>query len=224
MRSNKLSSDDLIRKIEEYRLEKPGEKLSAASLGRYLRSKGYDIEDYTIRRRPGVMEYIDARIAEDTEIHVKNVAVYHALDIDAFLDMNKTRSQLKKALAERDQYYAFQSSSASAAFRENKNLHQQIRDLQEKNDELLVRLEKKCIKNNKAALRKKDEIIRKMKSIMDEYISEQMANKILEKEGILDVVSIISDKAFSNHLVSADTDIKKFKNESISKLMEDLDG
>ena len=51
-----------------------------------------------------------------------------------------------------------------------------------------------------------------------------MANKILQNEGIIDCVSTISDKVFEEHLVSADTNIKDFRNASVSKLMEELNG
>lgn len=223
MVKNKVTADELIQKIEEYRLNRPDEKLSAASLGRYLRDEGYDIKDYTIRRREGVMEYIESCNATDIETHVKKVAVFRALDIDAFLSKNKTQNKLRKALAERDIYYAEQSSAASAAFRENRNLHQQVRDLQKKNEELTEQLKKQETKSNKETLKEKNETIRKLKAIIDEYISEQMANRILEDEGILEVVSSISDKVYEEHLVSADTDINLFRNKSVSKLMEGLE-
>lgn len=223
MINNKLTSEELIRLIEEFRIEQPGEKLTAASLGRYLRTKGYNIEDYTIRRRPGVKEYIDKCNSEDEKVHIKKVAVFRTLDVDSFLENNKTRNKLKSALIERDKYYAEQSASAAAAFKENKNLKQQIKDLQAANKKLKEKAEKKKAREERAITKEKDDVIKKLKAIIDEYISEQMANKILEEEGILETVSSISDQTYEEHMITPETDIRKFKNRSVSKLWENLD-
>lgn len=60
MAKNKtLESEELMRLLDEYRLENPGIKLAIPKFGAYVRSKGIDIQDYTIRRDEQFRKYVN---------------------------------------------------------------------------------------------------------------------------------------------------------------------
>ena len=46
-----IEDNELIRLLDEYRLNNPNIKVTIPVFGTYIRSRGYDVQDHTIRRR-----------------------------------------------------------------------------------------------------------------------------------------------------------------------------
>lgn len=67
-------------------------------------------------------------------------------------------------------------------------------------------------------LKKKDEIITALKSIIDDYIYPNAANAILRKEGILKIENnIIDDEVIDKQMMNANTSIDECETEGADK-------
>ena len=88
-------------------------------------------------------------------------------------------------------------------------LKEQIKKLEEK---------QKAAKVDDSELKKKDEIITALKSIIDDYIYPNAANAILRKEGILKIENnIIDDEVIDKQMMNANTSIDKGETEGADK-------
>jgi hypothetical protein len=124
-RKAKIESSKLISLIDQFYAERcfdDNELLKIPEIGKYIRSKGYDVADYIIRRNSEAKKHIK-ELKEDTEeTHIYTVSVYRDIDMDSFLMKNNTNEKLKKAIIERENYYRKVTNSASYSFKENKHL------------------------------------------------------------------------------------------------------
>ena len=225
-RNKKITTQELIKYTNEYLNENPGVKLTIPLLGNFIRCKESEdeVQDYLIRRDKEFREYMNKRNESGRETHYTTVATFHALDIDKFIDRNRTKDMLRFALFQRDSYYSSISVSAAAIFEENKKLSDANKRLQEDNDKLKAELNKKDKKETKAITKEKDNLIRKLKDIIDDYVYPEAANILLQKEGILDIVTeITSPESLDEHIIDSDTDISKFKHSSVNDLLSKLD-
>lgn len=221
MREIKVTVDDIKKEIDSYILEKPGEKLSVSSLGKYMRAKGIDIEDHTIRRRPGIQEYIAENNSQNLENHLRRLVVYKTIDARKLINENRGEHNLEKAIQARDKYYQEVAASASLIFKENEKLKAENEKLVMENSDLKDELKKKIEKADRAENNEKVEIIRKLSKIIDNNINKEMANAILEREGILEnVTSLLGQETIDGQIVTADTNVEEYVQD---KLMEIFD-
>ncbi|MBK5261109.1 MAG: hypothetical protein JJE17_00875 [Peptostreptococcaceae bacterium] len=223
-RIKKITTDETKRYIDEFCLNCSIAKLTIPALGKFIRDKGIDVADYIIRRDKEARKYIDGIKENDTEKHHTKVVAYHCLDVDKFLNRHRSITELRKALTERETYYSSISYSAAFAFEENKKLSSQIKQLEEKNREIEKKMAEKIEKIERSYSKEKDAIITKLNRIINDYIYPEVANALLQKEGILEVVcEIIKDEALEVHSIKPYTDISKFRNKSVKNLLEKLD-
>jgi hypothetical protein len=225
-RNKKITTQELIKYAEEYLIENPGCKLTIPLLGNFIRSKTRheDIHDYLIRRNHELRDYISKLNSSDRAAFHKTVVTFRALDIDQFIEHNRTKDKMRNALYQRDVYYMSVSTSAVAIIEDNKKLIEKNNRLQEYVDSLKAELCAKDKKVAKAITKEKDDTIKKLKKIIDDYVYPDVANMLLQKEGVLEIVNEISClKDIENHLIHPETDITKFKYSSVSKLWDKFD-
>ena len=227
-RKKSIETDTLISLIDQFYVEKCNSnatRLKIPEIGQYVRSKGYDVADYVIRRDLKAREYIKHLQEATEEIHIHTVAVYRDMDIDAFLQKNNTEEKLKKALKERENYYREVTHSASYCFNEYKNIKQQLQVLRKHIVEMETALEDAKRDNSEIAttnkyLRKENKVLH---DIIDTYVYPEIANELLKKQSVIkNTAEIISTDRLDEHMVSADTDVTKIRNNVIKGLFETL--
>ena len=80
-----VEAEVLIKLLDEYRLENPNVKVTIPQFGVYIRNKGYNVQDYTIRRSTEFRVYlkkINNSTAEDIR---SDLVTYKTLDVDDFI-------------------------------------------------------------------------------------------------------------------------------------------
>ena len=224
-RNKSIDSEELIRLLEEYRSQHYNKMIKIPEFGAYIRGRGYEVQDYTIRRDNKFREYLEKVNKEKEEELYNDLVTYQTIDAEAFIKTNGTRDKMKKALENRDAYYAKIAVNAMKAIEDKRKAQAELDKAKKEIEELEGRLNKVQAKMDDEKLREKDEIIRKLKGILTEYIYPDVANAFLEKEGILDVVNeIVSGEQLKNVTMDADTNINKFKHDSVNKLMDGFEG
>lgn len=215
-----VEAEVLIKLLDEYRLENPNVKVTIPQFGVYIRNKGYNVQDYTIRRSTEFRVYlkkINNSTAEDIR---SDLVTYKTLDVDDFIKKNHTEGNLRNALVNRDRYYARVAANAVEAINARKAMERKVSELEGYVAELESQLANVQAKADNAEIRKKDAAISTLKRILDGYIYPEAANAILEKEGILEVVnSTIPEELMKEKVVDADTDIKSFDFDSVNELL-----
>lgn len=211
-----ITSEELRKYADEYRLDQPGEKLTAVSLSKYLEKREINISSRNINRKIG--DYIK-ELKEKNENIKRTAVVYKSLDVSNFLKINNTPEKLRLAISERERYYAEISASAAEIYDQYRKLQQELQALKEEYETLKSRLEKR---DSKAALiKEKDELIKQLKSYIDKYIDEDIANYLLKQEGIYEpVMTVLSEETIKENIITADTDIRNLK---VGKMLESLD-
>lgn len=224
-RNKSIDSEELIRLLEEYRSQHYNKMIKIPEFGAYIRGRGYEVQDYTIRRDNKFREYLEKVNKEKEEELYNDLVTYQTIDAEAFIKTNGTRDKMKKALENRDAYYAKIAVNAMKAIEDKRKAQAELDKAKKEIEELEGRLNKVQAKMDDEKLREKDEIIRKLKGILTEYIYPDVANAFLEKEGILDVVNeIVSGEQLKNVTMDVDTNINKFKHDSVNKLMDGFEG
>ena len=198
-----ITDEELIRLVDEYAFDHPGKKIKIPAFGEYVRSKGYsNVQDHTIRRNKGCVEHIESLNTKTEENTINDLVMYKTLDVDAFMTANRNPASLKKALVERDSYYARIASNAVEMNKESKVIKAKCEELEKKNAELTAQLEKmKAKKPNNVP-------VKVLKKILGDYVYPEFADAILNKEGILKTEeSMVPDELLETNLIDADTEL-----------------
>lgn len=227
-RKVKIESKTLISLIDQFYAEKcegHPDRLKIPQIGAYIRSKGYDVADYLIRRNEDAKAYIEKLQKTTEEIHVHTVAVYRDLDIENFLMKNSTKEKLRIAIRERENYYREITHSASYSFKENKRLERQISDLKSQITELEEQLEKATAQNECLESQNRNYKIanQKLHEIIDTYVYPEIANELLKRDGLLkNTAEVVAPESLEKQLVTAETDIPQIKNNIVKGLFDSI--
>lgn len=227
-RKAKIDSDTLISLIDQFYSEKcdgDAGQLKIPQIGEYVRSKGYDVADYLIRRNKEAKAYIKKLKESTEEIHIYTVAVYRDMDMDAFLMKNNTKEKLKKALKERENYYRKLTNSAAYSFKEKKRLEQQVKELKKQTIELKEELKSAVSKGADIGSdnRNYKSENRKLRKIIDTYVYPEIANQLLKQQGIMkNTVRIINTEVIENEIVTVETDVTEIKSKVIKGLFDNI--
>jgi hypothetical protein len=227
-RKAKIESNKLISLIDQFYAERcfdDNELLKIPEIGKYIRSKGYDVADYIIRRNSEAKSHIK-ELKEDTEeAHMYTVTVYRDIDMDSFLMKNNTKEKLKKAIIERENYYRKVTNSASYSFKENKHLKCQVNELKNQISKIKTKLDKavnsesSSEKDNK---RYSDEN-QKLRDIINTYVYPEIANQLLKENGLIKNNSdIVDSEIIKKEIFSSESDVNKIKNKVIKGLFDSI--
>lgn len=225
-RSKKMEDEDMLALVQKFYIEKcrsnPA-KLKIPAIGNYIRSLGYDIDDFLIRKNKIVREYIDSTKNTQVKTAVTRVAAHRDIDVDAFLAHNSSPQALRKALIDRDNYYGVIADSAVLIFKENETLGKKISELTKRVEELEERsmtaetsvaelsVENRGLKTMNRAYRK----------IIDTYVYPEIANELLKKEGILlNTGEYVDPVKTEEKVIRADDDIKDITNSVVKDLYD----
>ena len=138
-----------------------------------------------------------------------------------------TKEKLKEAIIIRDRYYANVASRAAEAIREKNIAEEKVKKMEGRITELEEQINCVQAKADNADIRKKNEVISKLRGILYSYIYPDAANAILKEQGVLEIVnSVIPDEIMEEKMIHADTKIKdeKIKNSKYNSVNELLGG
>ena len=122
-RPKSFKEDELIALINEYYLKYPNMTIKVSNLERYANAHGHpEFKSHSIRRCPRAKQYIDQINANNQVTLETTIVTWRQLDVDAFLNLNRSRSDLKNALIQRDNYYGEVCRSAGEFLRDKKQL------------------------------------------------------------------------------------------------------
>lgn len=219
-----IDDETLIKLLDEYRLSNAGGPITIPRFGEYVRAKGYNVQDYTIRRSTEFRNYLE-QVRKNIEDAIQSDHItYKTLDVDAFLASNHTSERLKRALNEQDRYYANVAANAANAISARKTMEKKVCEMETRIADLEKQLAEVQAKADNTDIKLKNATIIKLKNILESYIYPEAANAILEKEGVLEVVNtIIPDKCMEAKMMHADTDIKAFEYDSVNELLGGFD-
>lgn len=227
-RKPSIDTNTIISLVDQFYLEKCNNdpsQLKASKIGEYMRSLGYNIQDYTIRRNEEVANHIKAISSDFENMQLNTVAVFRDTDVDAFIALNNTKDKLKEAIRAKDNYYREVSKSAAYCFKEHKKMQTQVRNLQERVDELETLLE---VNNTKASNMNSDNRAykaenQKLRKIIYTYVYPEIANELLKKQGLLVKTADMADaEVIEKETLSADSDISELKSNVIKGLFESI--
>lgn len=227
-RKVKIDSNALIGLIDQFYAERCGgnaKQLKIPQIGEYIRSKGYDVADYLIRRNEEAKAYIKKLQNNTREAHIHTVAVYRDLDMNEFFMKNNTREKLKSALKERENYYREVTNSASYSFKENKQLEQQVGEYKKRIKELEEELKTAEIKNANICTdnRNYKSEDRKLREIIDTYVYPEIANELLKQQGLLKNTSEkVNPNVIENEIVTVETDVTGIRSKVIKDLFDSI--
>ena len=223
-RKKTLTSEELIRLTDEFRLSRPDSKIKIPELGAFIRDRGYPVQDYTLRRDELLKQYVKKlNESPDEDAVFKDVVAFHPLDVEAFIQNHKSFPAMKQALEVRDRYYAKIAAAAADAIVRRKEMEKERREALRKYDGLKAELEEIRKMELKKALSEKDEVITKLKHILDYYVYPDMANALLEKEGVLELVtSVITPAKAEEVTITASAEIEKSKFAVINSMRDEF--
>lgn len=225
-RKAKIDTDTLLSLVGQFYAEKCGNdasKLKIPAIGEYIRSLGYDVADYLIRRNQSVKEYISNLKDNSENFYISSVSVYRDIDIRAFLEKNNTPDKLMKAIKERENYYREVTNSASYSFQENKKMKHKITDLEKQIRELESALAEYKEKDSEFNLKYKALVEENecLRDVVDTYVYPEIANELLKKQGLLKTTAgIVSANKVEETIISSDTDVQKIKSNVIKGLFD----
>lgn len=221
-RQKSITTDELKNFLNEYRITNPYIKVEIPKLGIFIRSLGIDVKDYTIRRNAEFRKLLD-EINQDFRKEIySDVITYNTLDPKSFIKRNNTPEKLAVALANRDAYYRHVADKAAKLFELNQTLQQEITGKDNAIKDLTAKLDK--TKSEAMLIKEKDDAIKALKNIIDIYVYPSVANALLAKEGILEIVAGVVDNGTIDQLtISADTNIEKFTSDKTKPCLKSSD-
>ena len=210
-RQKTISTEKLIELFNEYHAEYPRTHFKSSNFGKYLRDKGYEISDKSIRRNTEFREYVATVCDPEANTEISRI-VFANLDPESFIEHNNSKDKMKRALRERDQYYANVAATANEAIQNRKELESSNEKLEKEKRTLSMKCEKlkKQLEDTKELLdeqSKKAEMAnaasKKMADFIKGYVYPDTANMFFQREGILDYVSsLMTESTLESKLVT----------------------
>lgn len=214
-RPKKIEDQLILKLTEEYYLTKcdgKAKNLKLPALAAYIREKANcpTYEATALRKNKIAREYINSIMSASDQVALSIVTTFQSLDIEAFLDTNRTRNSLKQALSEHDSYYKTVADSATELNRKAKAIQSKISQLEKEIEELKTDNER--LKDKNAALKTEMSLLntsnKALKSVVDTYVYPELANHLLVQDGYLtNTNDVIMKDAFDENVVTADTKI-----------------
>lgn len=186
-----FTEDELIALINEYYLEYPNRMIKTSDLERYANAHGHpNFKAYSIRRCAKAKQYIDQINANNQVTLETTIVTWRQLDVDAFLNLNRSRSDLKNALIQRDNYYGEVCRSAGEFLRDKERLEAKITRMNSEINNLKNQIAELEQMNTNKINRYSQVMLSKMKKVLDTYVYPDIANEILKKEGLDSLFSL----------------------------------
>lgn len=213
-----FTEDELIALINEYYLEYPNRMIKTSDLERYANAHGHpNFKAYSIRRCPKAKQYIDQINASNQVTLETTIVTWRQLDVDAFLNLNRSRSDLKNALIQRDNYYGEVCRSAGEFLRDKERLETKITRMNSEINNLKNQVAELEQMNTNKINRYSQEMLSKMKKVLDTYVYPDIANEILKKEGLDSLFSLyVNPESVESELITPESVLELCSNQNTS--------
>lgn len=217
-RPNSFKEDELIALINEYYLKYPNMTIKVSDLERYARTHRHpNFKAYSIRRCAKAKQYIDQINASNQVTLETTIVTWRQLDVDAFLNLNRSRSDLKNALIQRDNYYGEVCRSAGEFLREKEHLEAKITRMNSEINDLKNQVAELEQMNTNKINRYSQEMLSKMKKVLDTYVYPDIANEILKKEGLDSLFGLyVNPESVESEMITPESVLEISNNQNIS--------
>ena len=217
-RPRSFTEDELIALINEYYLEYPNRMIKTSDLERYANAHGRpNFKAYSIRRCPKAKQYIDQINANNQVTLETTIVTWRQLDVDAFLNLNRSRSDLKNALIQRDNYYGEVCRSAGEFLRDKERLEAKITRMNSEINDLKNQIAELEQMNTNKINRYSQEMLSKMKKVLDTYVYPDIANEILKKEGLDSLFGLyVNPTSIESEMITPESVLEISSNQNIS--------
>lgn len=218
-----FTEDELIALINEYYLEYPNRMIKTSDLERYANAHGRpNFKAYSIRRCPKAKQYIDQINANNQVTLETTIVTWRQLDVDAFLNLNRSRSDLKNALIQRDNYYGEVCRSAGEFLRDKERLEAKITRMNSEINNLKNQIAELEQMNTNKINRYSQEMLSKMKKVLDTYVYPDIANDILKKEGLDSLFSLyVNPESVESELITPESVLEISSNQATTSDEDD---
>lgn len=240
-RPRKMTTDQMMEVVASYystRAEGNSHLLKCSLIAAYASELGYVANDYDFRRNTIVRDYIDCLKNGNDSVLQDATALYKSLDVAGFINCNRGRDQLAKALTELDAYwkrisvYAVQSTEQNKTLMKvNADLQTSLMDTAKANEELEADNTSLSRENNRLVA--ENRYLRKM---LRTYLYPAIAEEILVRENALkeaskqatdaainDMTELGPPKSFQES-VASDAVIQSEEEQLLSKMWGMIDG
>lgn len=213
-----FTEDELIALINEYYLEYPNRMIKTSDLERYANAHGHpEFKSYSIRRCAKAKQYIDQINASNQVTLETTIVTWRQLDVDAFLNLNRSRNDLKNALIQRDNYYGEVCRSAGEFLRDKEHLEDKIRRMKSEINNLKNQVAELEQMNTNKINRYSQEMLSKMKKVLDTYVYPDIANEILKKEGLDSLFGLyVNPESVESELITPESVLELCSNQNTS--------
>jgi hypothetical protein len=217
-RPKSFKEDELIALINEYYLKYPNMTIKVSDLERYANAHGHpEFKSHSIRRCPRAKQYIDQINASNQVTLETTIVTWRQLDVDAFLNLNRSRSDLKNALIQRDNYYGEVCRSAGEFLRDKKQLEAKITRMKSEINDLKNQVAELEQMNTKRINRYSQVMLSKMKKVLDTYVYPDIANEILKKEGLGSLFGLyVNPESVESEMITPESVLEITSNQNIS--------
>lgn len=206
----------LIEKYHNDECHRNTKKLKLPAITDYINDNGYpQYKVTTLRRNKKARDYIQSLSDKGSDKLLSIIIPYKNIDIESFLDTNRTRSALKIAITEIDTFYKDIALVAAEVNKKNDSLTEDLKQAKSK----LQSAEKEIseLKRQTKELRKKLKTTEtdktSLRKTLNNYVYPAIANELLEKEGLkIEASKIINPKILDGKVIKADFNIKKNMN------------
>ena len=218
-----FTEDELIALINEYYLEYPNRMVKTSDLERYANAHGHpEFKSYSIRRCPKAKQYIDQINASNQVTLETTIVTWRQLDVDAFLNLNRSRNDLKNALIQRDNYYGEVCRSAGEFLRDKEHLEDKIRRMKSEINNLKNQVAELEQMNTNKINRYSQEMLSKMKKVLDTYVYPDIANEILKKEGLDSLFSLyVNPESVESEMITPESVLEISSNQATTSDEDD---
>lgn len=218
-----FTEDELIALINEYYLEYPNRMIKTSDLERYANAHGHpEFKSYSIRRCAKAKQYIDQINASNQMTLETTIVTWRQLDVDAFLNLNRSRSDLKNALIQRDNYYGEVCRSAGEFLNDKNRLEAKITRMQSEINDLKNQIAELEQMNTKRINRYSQVMLSKMKKVLDTYVYPDIANEILKKEGLDSLFSLyVNPESVESEMITPESVLEISNNQATTSDEDD---
>ena len=191
-------------------------KLKLPDITTYIQQHGYPtFRVEVLRRNEDARKYIDELKDTTKESILAKLASYKTLDVDAFLKENSTLAAIRRALSDLDSYYksiAEHAIDVLKSHREREEMLANTTTALDQANQTVESLTKENIELKSQIKRMKAENTTLQKMI-DTYIYPDIANKLLEADGVLfNVHTTIKSDILNSKIIDGGTELNKATN------------
>ena len=214
-RKKTIEDAALLNLIQKYFLEEcrgQFSKLRYPEIAAYVAANGYPgYRVEVLRRNKKAREYIENLKKDSIETSYTDLVAYKTLDVEAFISEHSTLASLKRALIDWDSYYGRVAKTAINVIKQHRTLSEELNAstsaLAEANEKIATLAEEiKEIKQKNTELEK---LLNSSKKVIADYINPDIANKLLEADGVLkNVDTTIRTDGLQEKIIHSDTTIK----------------